>query len=198
MSDPSASARSQSSANSAEPLSLLNLPNSPNSQRLQFPLRIPFVEHLDLELWAFGGGHAELRVNMTEAHLNSWRVAHGGVLMTMLDVAMAHAARSGAHTESGRAQADITDHGPGVATVEMKTSFLRPAEGNLRATGQLLHKTVTMAFTEGHVFDAAGKLCAHATGTFKFLRALPTTGRHAKELQRVEHNITANVKESPP
>jgi uncharacterized protein (TIGR00369 family) len=169
-----------------------------STQRLAFPLRIPFVEHLSLELWAFGEGHAELRVNMTDAHLNSWRVAHGGVLMTMLDVAMAHAARSGTHTEHGSGQADINHHGPGVATVEMKTSFLRPAEGSLRATGHLLHKTVTMAFTEGHVFDEAGKLCAHATGTFKFLRALPTTGRHAKELQRVDPNITANVKESPP
>jgi uncharacterized protein (TIGR00369 family) len=153
-----------------------------STQQLAFPLRIPFVEHLDLELWAFGEGRAELRVNMKEAHLNSWRVAHGGVLMTMLDVAMAHAARSG-HSD-GPTNADATDHSPGVATVEMKTSFLRPAEGSLRATGNLLHKTVTMAFTEGHVFDEAGKLCAHATGTFKFLRALPTTGRHAKELQR--------------
>jgi acyl-coenzyme A thioesterase PaaI-like protein len=171
-------------------------------QRLAFPLRIPFVEHLDLELWAFGEGQAELRVNMSEAHLNSWRVAHGGVLMTMLDVAMAHAARSGnnpsnspgngAGNNAGESAGEIAgdasgataDQGPGVATVEMKTSFLRPAEGRLRATGKLLHKTVTMAFTEGHVFDEAGKLCAHATGTFKFLRALPTTGRHAKELQR--------------
>jgi uncharacterized protein (TIGR00369 family) len=181
MNDSSAFAALRSSANPSAAL---------NAQRLQFPLRIPFVEHLSLELWAFGEGHAELRVSMTEAHLNSWRVAHGGVLMTMLDVAMAHAARSG--------NGEGADHGPGVATVEMKTSFLRPAEGSLRATGQLLHKTVTMAFTEGHVFDEAGKLCAHATGTFKFLRALPTTGRHAKELQRVDPNITANVKESPP
>ncbi len=183
------------------------------SQRLAFPLRIPFVEHLDLELWAFGEGHAELRVNMSEAHLNSWRVAHGGVLMTMLDVAMAHAARSGNSGGSGNVKADGQSHGPadadptgdspGVATVEMKTSFMRPAEGTLRATGNLLHKTVTMAFTEGHVFDEAGRLCAHATGTFKFLRALPTTGRHAKELQRTPKNskemkrVDSNVNESP-
>ncbi len=151
---------------------------SAKARRLQFPLRIPFVEELGLELWAFGGGHAELRVDLTEAHLNSWEVAHGGVLMTMLDVAMAHAARS-AHSEA-------LDGGPGVATVEMKTSFMRPAEGQLRATGRLLHKTVTMAFTEGSVFDEAGQLCAHATGTFKYLRALPTTGKHAKALQRAE------------
>jgi uncharacterized protein (TIGR00369 family) len=147
-------------------------------QRLQFPLRIPFVEALAFELWAFGGGHAELRVNLAEMHLNSWRVAHGGVMMTLLDVAMAHAARSGNSVS--------LESGPGVATVEMKTSFMRPAEGCLRATGTLLHKTITMAFTEGSVFDDSGQLCAHATGTFKFLRALPTTGRHAKALQHAQ------------
>jgi uncharacterized protein (TIGR00369 family) len=62
--------------------------------QLPFPLRIPFVEELGLELWAFADGKAEVRVDLAEAHLNSWEVAHGGVLMTLLDVAMAHAARS--------------------------------------------------------------------------------------------------------
>ena len=151
-----------------------------SAQQLKFPLRIPFVEELGLELWGFGDGKAELRVNLEAAHLNSWEVAHGGVLMTMLDVAMAHAARS------------VSTHSPmdapGVATIEMKTSFMRPGEGQLRALGKLLHRTTTMAFTEGSVFNEAGQLCAHATATFKYLRALPTTGRHAKPLQRSTPN----------
>jgi len=145
-------------------------------KRLQFPVHIPFVEELGLELWAFGDGQAELRVNLAEAHLNSWEVAHGGVLMTMLDVAMAHAARAVNAQEPG--------HGPGVATIEMKTSFMRPAEGQLRALGKLLHRTASMAFCEAEVRDEHGAICAHATGTFKYLRALPTRGRHAKPLQR--------------
>ncbi len=146
------------------------------SGRLVFPVRIPFVEKLGLELWGFGEGHAELRVDLAEAHLNSWEVAHGGVLMTMLDVAMAHAARS--------VHRDLPDRGPGVATIEMKTTFMRPAEGELRAVAKLLHKTTTLAFTEGSVFDGHGRLCAHGTGTFKYLRALPTGGRTTKPLQR--------------
>ncbi len=145
-------------------------------QKLHFPLRIPFVEELGLELWRFEGGQAELRVDLREGHLNSWEVAHGGVLMTMLDVAMAMAARS-IHQHSPHG-------GPGVATIEMKTSFMRPAEGRLRAEGLLLDKTTTMAFTEGRVFNEAGQLCAHGTGTFKYLRGLPTGGRQAKTLQR--------------
>ena len=147
---------------------------------LKFPVRIPFVEEMGLELWSFGDGQSELRVDLADAHLNSWEVAHGGVLMTMLDVAMAHAARSSNTHQPGE--------GPGVATIEMKTTFMRPAEGRLRAVGKLLDRTTTMAFTEGSVFDEAGRLCAHATGTFKFLRALPTTGRHSKVLQRQTPN----------
>ena len=132
---------------------------------LRFPLLIPFVEQLGLELHRFGDGKAEIQVDLEAAHLNSWEVAHGGVLMTMLDVAMAHAARS--------IHAKELDHGPGVVTVEMKTSFMRPGEGRLRCVGKLLHRSVTLAFCEGSVFGDDGKLCAHATATFKFLKALP-------------------------
>ena len=149
------------------------------TERRQFPLRIPFVEQLGFELWGFGEGQAELRLDLADTHLNSWDVAHGGVLMTLLDVAMAHAARS----TNVNADATATDRGPGMATIEMKTSFLRAAEGRLRAVGRVLHKTTTLAFCEASVFNEAGQLCAHATGTFKFLRALPTTGHQAKPLQ---------------
>ena len=46
----------------------------------------------------------------------------------------------------------------GVATIEMKTTFMRPAEGELRALGTLLHRTTTMAFTEGRVLDGEGRI----------------------------------------
>lgn len=134
--------------------------------RLKFPLEIPFVEELGLELHLFGEGHAEVQVDLEQAHLNSWEVAHGGVLMTMLDVSMAHAARSIHAKEPG--------HGPGLVTIEMKTSFMRPAEGRLVAKAKVLHRSTTMAFCEGAVYDEDHHLCAHATGTFKYLRKLPT------------------------
>jgi len=129
---------------------------------MEFPVRIPFVEQLGFELHSVGDGEAELRLSIAEQHLNSWRVAHGGVVMTLLDVVMAHAARS---------VRDDTDV-PGIVTLEMKTSFMRPATGRLVAWGHLLHGTQGTAFCEGSVRDAGGALCAHATGTFKFLRKL--------------------------
>lgn len=154
------------------------------SSRIAFPIRIPFVEELGLELWGFADGKAELRLDLDEAHLNSWEVAHGGVLMTMLDVVMAHAARS------------VNSHDPahaiGVATIEMKTTFMRPAEGELRALGELMDRTTTMAFTEGRVLDGEGRLCAHATGTFKYLRGLPVSTRKAKALRAAQPDPDAS------
>lgn len=150
-----------------------------NKPLIPFPARIPFVEQLGLELHSAADGRAELRVDLAEAHLNSWEVAHGGVLMTMLDVAMAQAARSVQRHDAGP--------GPGVATIEMKTSFVRPAEGELRAVGKLLHRTATLAFCEGSVFDADGHLCAHSTGTFKYLRALPSSKGQAARQQRARN-----------
>jgi len=136
---------------------------------VRFAAHIPFVEHLGLELRRFEGGQAEVALALRGELTNSWGVAHGGVLMALLDVAMAHAARSVLHHPEGDA--------PGVATVEMKTTFLQPAEGVLAAHGRLLHRAATLAFCEGWVDDGHGHRCAHATATFKILRALPTRGR---------------------
>jgi uncharacterized protein (TIGR00369 family) len=130
-----------------------------------FPVHIPFVEAQGFELLRFAEGEAEIAVDVRREQQNSWQVAHGGLLMTLLDVALAHAARS---PRTGVAEEPEV----GVATVEMKTSFLQPAEGRLVARGRLLHRTRTIAFCEGDVRDAQGRVCAHATGTFKYLRTL--------------------------
>jgi uncharacterized protein (TIGR00369 family) len=141
---------------------------------MKFKVHIPFVEALGFELLRFENGASEIGMTPEPDHMNSWSVLHGGVTMTLLDVAMAHAARS---------PRDGAPHDPrGVVTVEMKTSFLRPGLGRMVAKGTLLHQTSTLAFCEGSLFDADQKLVAHATGTFKYLRALPAGGRQLKRL----------------
>ena len=157
--------------------------------KLEFPRYIPFVEHLGMELWALEDGKAELRLNLQEAHMNSLLVAHGGVLMSLMDVAMAHAARSRALLHGDEGASDAADplaaaaQGSGVVTIEMKTSFMRAAAGQLRAVGTLLHRTTTMAFCEASIFDPAGHLCAHSTGTFKYVRAVPGRFRAERKNQ---------------
>ena len=133
---------------------------------MAFPVPIPFVAHLGFELLRMENGEADIRFAPAPEHLNSFSVVHGGASMTLLDVVMAHAARS---VLSG------PDADMGCVTIEMKTSFMAPAKregGPLLATGKVLQRTATMAFTEGRVLDAKGRLCAHATGTFKYVRRL--------------------------
>jgi uncharacterized protein (TIGR00369 family) len=127
---------------------------------IPFGATIPFVEHLGFTLEKFEGGQSELHFAPRPEHLNSFDVTHGGAIMALLDVVMATAARS-------------VEVGMGVVTIEMKTSFMRPAKAasgqKLTGHGQLLHRTRSMAFTEGRIYDTEGQLCAHATGTFKYM-----------------------------
>ncbi|MBT9506664.1 PaaI family thioesterase [Rhodoferax sp.] len=132
-------------------------------------VQIPFVNHLGFELKVFDGGLSELSYTPKPEHLNSFAVTHGGALMTLLDVTMAVAARS--------VQKDT-----GVVTIEMKTSFMQPARGPLIGKGHLMHRTATMAFTEATVFDEQGHACAHATGTFKYVKRLPIGAKSSNGL----------------
>lgn len=132
---------------------------------MKFPISIPFVEYLGFELVEFGDGQARIALDLRDELTNSWSVIHGGVTMTLLDVVMAHAARS------------LDPGGPGVVTVEMKTTFMRPGLGRLLGHGELLHRSTSMAFCEGSLSDAGGALVAHATGTFKYMKGLPAGGR---------------------
>jgi len=141
---------------------------------VKFLVRIPFVELLGFELLRFEHGEAEIAMQLREEFTNSWGVAHGGVSMTILDVVMAHAARSPG--EDGVAESS------GVVTVEMKTSFLRPGLGRLVGTGKRLHRTASLAFCEASLVDGDGQLVAHATGTFKYLKGLPAGGKRIQRL----------------
>lgn len=125
-----------------------------------FGVEIPFVTLLGFDLTQFEGGESTILYTPKPEHANSFAVAHGGVVMTLLDVTMATAARS-AQQETG------------VVTIEMKTTFMRPSPlGLLTAKGKLIHRTVTMAFTEASIYDDQGRICASATGTFKYVKRL--------------------------
>ena len=133
--------------------------------------QIPFARHLGFELTKFEGGASEIRYTAKPEHLNTFDVTHGGACMTLLDIAMAAAARS-----------DTPE--TGVVTIEMKTSFMQPSVGPLRARGRLMHRTATLAFTEATIYDEQGRACAHATGTFKYVKRRLPTGPGSANAQR--------------
>ncbi|MEY2993963.1 MAG: hypothetical protein RL357_898 [Pseudomonadota bacterium] len=135
-------------------------------QPLEWPRIVPFAQHLGFELMRFENGEAHIRLRPGREHENSFDVVHGGALMTLLDVTMAHAIRS-AETD------DV-----GCATIEMKTSFMRGAVGEVTAKGRLLHRTSALAFAEATIMDAQGRPCCHATGTFKVFSRMPKAFKH--------------------
>jgi uncharacterized protein (TIGR00369 family) len=134
---------------------------------MSFGVEIPFVTLLGFELTHFENGESTITYSPRPEHQNSFGVAHGGAVMTLMEVTMATAARSVAP--------DM-----GVVTIEMKTSFMRPAPGDgsqLTGRGRLMQRTASMAFTEATLFDSQGQPCAHATGTFKYVRRPPLSGQ---------------------
>ena len=95
---------------------------------------------------------------------NPMKQVQGGYLCAMLDECMSVACM----VASG-----MTAVAP---TAEMKTSFYRPAGfGPLRGVGRESRWGKTIAFTEGELYDAEGRLVAKATGT-----AVPTPFKNYK------------------
>jgi acyl-CoA thioesterase len=128
---------------------------------------IPFIKDMGVEFLDAADGRARIALQLTPRHVNSWNVAHGGVLMTLLDVAMAVAGRT------------LDPDARGGVTVEMKTSFLQPGPAGARlvATGHAFHRSTTMVFCEGEVRDGDDRLIAKAIGTFKYIRRTGATNR---------------------
>ena len=120
---------------------------------------IPFASLLGIHLTEQGNGRAVLEVELVPELLNSFGSAHGGVLMTVLDIAMAVAAR----TRDPKAV--------GAITVEMKTSFLATGHGKLVVEGTCIQFGRSVAFCEGEARGADGAVVARASGTFMVRRA---------------------------
>jgi uncharacterized protein (TIGR00369 family) len=124
---------------------------------------IPFLEHLGARIVALDEQGVQIELEVRPELCNSGNVAHGGVLMAVLDAALSVAGRSAHTTDPDAPQRSVT--------IEMKTTFLRPATGRLRAIGRCVHRTGSLMFCEGEVLDAEDRTVARASGTFK-LRVL--------------------------
>ena len=129
-------------------------------------LNVPFLKLLGVRFLSAEMGKGEILLALKPEHTNTWEVAHGGVLLTLMDVAMAVAARS----------ADPGDRS--VVTIELKNNFMQAATGILRVKADTVRHTATMAFCEAKLYNDQGEVCCMSTGTFKYLMRLAT--RNAK------------------
>ena len=120
--------------------------------------RIPFIQHLRIRTEALDKGTARLSVPI-EPHLqNSLGTVHGGVILSLLDVALCTAART-LHPES-----------VGVITINLSTSFIDAGGGaKLYADARVLKDGRSMSFVEGEAKNEDGTLVAKATATVRVL-----------------------------
>jgi uncharacterized protein (TIGR00369 family) len=122
----------------------------------EYQKKIPFVSHLKILTEALGDGHARLSVPV-EPHLtNSMGTLHGGVIMSLLDVAVCTAART-LHPDS-----------QGAITIDMSTSFIGGGGGSkLIAEARVLKDGRSMTFVEGEAKNEDGSLVAKAIATVR-------------------------------
>lgn len=106
---------------------------------------------------------AQLELEVTDAHLQAYGTAHGGIVAGLLDAAM------------GLAILARLGEGQGCATVEMKLNFVAPAmPGELIGVGRVLHQGRRLVVASAEVRDADGGMVACGQGTFQ---AFPTEAR---------------------
>ena len=118
--------------------------------------QIPFLLHLGARLLHEAHGTAVVALDLHPTLLNNHGGGHGGVVMTLLDSAMANAALS---------KVDYTRE---VVTIDMHIAFMRPAVGALLATGRATGGGRSVCFCEAEITDAEGRVTAKAMGTFRY------------------------------
>jgi uncharacterized protein (TIGR00369 family) len=131
--------------------------NNVTQQKAGFNIHVPFVEHLGIRILEKSEGVVKLRLDPRPELLNSWGSIHGGVLMTLLDVALASAGRA------------LDETCNGALTVEMKVNFIAAAQGPVLGEGRAQRAGRSLIFSEGELRSEGGVLLAKATGTFKLL-----------------------------
>ena len=91
-----------------------------------FGIVVPFAKMLGIHVIEQNRERARLRIDLRPEVLNSWGVANGGVVMTMLDLAMGTAVRG------------HLDQPLSMITVDISMGFMSAARGNFVAEGRVL------------------------------------------------------------
>jgi uncharacterized protein (TIGR00369 family) len=119
--------------------------------------RVPFMGLLGMRREFSEGGRARLSIDPRPELGNVIGAVHGGVVLTLLDVAMASAAVS------------RVDFAQTAVSLNLNTNFVQPGRGVLTADGEVTAQDGTLVWCRARVTDATGALVAHADGTFRYL-----------------------------
>jgi uncharacterized protein (TIGR00369 family) len=121
--------------------------------------KVRFAAHLGIEQVALEPGVARMSCALQPHMTNSWGIAHGGVVMTLLDVTLCMAART------------LHPHSAGIVTIELSTAFIDAGKGTLQSEARVLRNGRSLIFVEGEVRNEDGALVAKAQGTVRARKA---------------------------
>jgi uncharacterized protein (TIGR00369 family) len=116
----------------------------------------PIAAHFNMRLVEVSPGEVTFTCDPDESAYNPIGLVHGGLVCTLLDSVLGCAVQS------------TLPAGVGYTSIELKVNYLRPVHGDtgqLRARGWVTKPGRRVAFAEGDVRDAAGKVVATASGT---------------------------------
>ena len=116
---------------------------------------VPFLEFCGVTTERAPQGVARLSIHVRPEIANTRGHAHGGLMTTMLDVAL------------GRAARDSVPGAYSFITIDLHASFLKPGEGRLVAEGRRIGGGRSIVFCEGEILNEAGDIVARASGVFK-------------------------------
>jgi uncharacterized protein (TIGR00369 family) len=126
-----------------------------------FGNEIPLMHMMGLVPVNMDADGALTRLPFRDDLANSRGDFHGGTLMSVLDFTLSAAAR-------GRYPIPV-----GMATIDMTTSFLDRATGELLIDARCIKAGKSIAFCEGEIRNEQGTVVARATATFKVVPRKP-------------------------
>jgi len=119
--------------------------------------RIGFGHIVGLRIAAVEKGVATVEIDAGPDHLNAGGIVHGGVICTLVDVAVGVACHAMDRPGTPRAQ----------ATTELNVTFLRTAgPGLLSCQARIRRRGRSLAVGEAEVSDGAGRLVAVGRATY--------------------------------
>lgn len=121
----------------------------------EFTKKIPFSEHLGIRVDSLDKGVARLSLVIKPEFMTSWGTAHGGSILSLLDITLSMSART------------LYDPPRSIMTVDLSTQFIGTSTGTLKAEGRVVRAGQTTIFCEGEARSESGELVAKAIGTFR-------------------------------
>jgi len=137
-------------------------PSQENLERMAMVIaRTPFMKHLGMEFVEAGEGWAKLKMAYQHENSTAAKALHGGAISSLIDTTGAMAAWT---------TAEIATPKYFGSTVGINVNYLSGAIGeDIFAEGRVLKRGKEIIYTDVRVSNAAGKLIAQGTVTYRII-----------------------------